>query len=154
MAAESDGVKRGFILGKFMPPHAGHVTLIQSARALVDELTILICSLPDDPIPGETRLEWMRSMFPDCRIVSHSKPAPQAPGDSPALFWQIWSKIVAKAHPEPIDYVFAGEAYGEELAAHVGGFFVPLGGFAATAGAGVMSTASASVSFTGLHACS
>ena len=128
MAAESDGVKRGFILGKFMPPHAGHVTLIQSARALVDELTILLCSLPDDPIPGETRLEWMRAMFPDCRIAWHSKPAPQAPGDAPGLFWQIWSKIVVKAHPEPIDYVFAGEAYGRELAEHVGGFFVPLGG--------------------------
>jgi len=56
MAAASKRVKRGFILGKFMPPHAGHVTLIQSARALVDELTILLCSLPDDPILGETRL--------------------------------------------------------------------------------------------------
>ena len=120
-------MKRGFILGKFMPPHAGHVTLIQSARALVDELTVLLCSLPDDPISGETRLEWMRHMFPDCRIAWHSKPAPQAPENDPK-FWQIWSKIVAKAHPEKIDYVFAGEAYGAELAAHVGGLFVPLGG--------------------------
>ncbi len=120
-------MKRGFILGKFMPPHAGHVTLIQSARALVDELTVLLCSLPDDPISGETRLEWMRHMFPDCRIAWHSKPAPQAPENDPK-FWQIWSKIVARAHPEKIDYVFAGEAYGAELAAHVGGLFVPLGG--------------------------
>ena len=127
MAAESDGMKRGFILGKFMPPHAGHVTLIQSARVLVDELTVLLCSLPDDAIPGEARLEWMRGMFPDCRIVWHSQPVPQAPADDPG-FWQIWSRIVAKAHPEPINYVFAGEAYGAELADHVGGMFVPLGG--------------------------
>jgi HTH-type transcriptional regulator, transcriptional repressor of NAD biosynthesis genes len=127
VATESKGVKRGFILGKFMPPHAGHVTLIQSARALVDELTVLLCSLPDDPIPGETRLGWMRHMFPNCRIVWHSKPAPQEPADDPK-FWQVWSKIVAKAHPEEIDYVFAGEAYGAELAEHVGGLFVPLGG--------------------------
>ena len=59
MAAESDGVKRGFILGKFMPPHAGHITLIQSAKALVDELTILLCSLPDDPIPGGHAEIWL-----------------------------------------------------------------------------------------------
>ena len=26
-------MKRGFILGKFLPPHAGHVTLIESALA-------------------------------------------------------------------------------------------------------------------------
>ena len=127
MAAKGSGVKRGFLLGKFMPPHAGHVTLIQSARALVDELTVLLCSLPDDPIPGEMRLEWLRSMFPDCRIVHHVDPAPQSPADDPA-FWDIWSKIVAKAHPKPIDYVFAGEDYGADLARHVGGTFVPLGG--------------------------
>ena len=41
-------MKRGFILGKFLPPHAGHVALIRSATALVDELTILLCALPDD----------------------------------------------------------------------------------------------------------
>jgi len=72
-------MKRGFLLGKFMPPHAGHVTLVQSARALVDELTILLCSLPDDPIPGEQRLDWMRRLFPDCRIEWQSKPVAQAP---------------------------------------------------------------------------
>ena len=120
-------MKRGFVLGKFMPPHAGHVTLIKSARGLVDELTILVCSLADDPIPGETRLEWMRSMFPDCRVVWHSKPAPQQPGDDPE-FWNTWTSIVARHHPEPIDYVFAGESYGADLAQHVGGMFVPLGG--------------------------
>ena len=120
-------MKRGFVLGKFMPPHAGHMALIQSARALVDELTILLCSLPEDPISGETRLEWMRSLFPNCRIVRHSEAAPQQAADDPD-FWQIWTRIVAKHHPEPIDYVFAGEAYGAELASHIGGCFVPLGG--------------------------
>ena len=119
-------MKRGFLLGKFMPPHAGHASLIDAARRLVDELTILVCSLPDDPIPGQMRLEWMRSMFPDCRVVWHGAPAPQAPGDNPS-FWPIWRGIVAKAHPEPIDYLFAGETYGEQLACEVGGLFVPLG---------------------------
>jgi NadR type nicotinamide-nucleotide adenylyltransferase len=118
---------RGFLLGKFMPPHAGHVTLIEAARALVDELSILLCSLPDDPIPGETRLEWMRSLFPDCRILWHAQPAPQHPDEDPD-FWHAWPRIVARHHPDPIDYLFAGEAYGADLARHVGGLFVPLGG--------------------------
>jgi NadR type nicotinamide-nucleotide adenylyltransferase len=127
MATESEGVKRGFVLGKFMPPHAGHVTLIKSARALVDELTILLCSLPDDPISGEIRLEWMHSLFPDCRICWQSRPVPQHPGDDPG-FWNIWTSVIAAHHPKPIDYLFAGEAYGAELARHAGGVFVPLGG--------------------------
>jgi HTH-type transcriptional repressor of NAD biosynthesis genes len=127
MAAKSGRVKRGLILGKFMPPHAGHVTLIRAARALVDELTILLCSLPGDTVKGEARLEWMREIFPDCRISWHAQPAPQQPADDPD-FWGIWERIVARHHPEPIHYVFAGEAYGAELAEHIGGTFVPLGG--------------------------
>jgi NadR type nicotinamide-nucleotide adenylyltransferase len=120
-------MKRGFVLGKFMPPHAGHVTLVQSARALVDELTVLLCSLPDDPIPGEMRLEWIQGLFPGCRVLWHSEPAPQHP-EGNRDFWQTWKNIVARYHPEPIDFVFAGESYGAELAAHIGGIFVPLGG--------------------------
>lgn len=120
-------MRRGFLLGKFMPPHAGHLSLIRAARALVDELTVLVCWLPDDPIAGETRLAWMCALAPDCRVMGHGEVVPQAPEDS-ADFWPIWRGIVAAAHPEPIDYLFAGEAYGLELARHVGGLFVPLGG--------------------------
>jgi len=126
MGPEGDGMMRGFLLGKFMPPHAGHVTLIEAARALVDELTILLCSLPDDPIPGEERQKWLRRLFPGCRIAWHNEVVPQQPSDS-ARFWTIWRNIVANAHPEPIDYVFAGEDYGADLAREVGAFFVPLG---------------------------
>jgi NadR type nicotinamide-nucleotide adenylyltransferase len=127
MGAEGKAVKRGFILGKFMPPHAGHVALIEAGRALVDELTILLCSLPDDEISGEERLDWLRELFPDCRLAWQKDPVPQHPGDSDD-FWAIWRAVVARVHPEPIDYVFAGEDYGADLAREVGGFFVPLGG--------------------------
>ncbi len=119
--------KRGFLPGKFMPPHAGHMALIRAARALVDELTVLVCWLPDDPIAGETRLAWVRELAPDCRVVGHGEVVPQAPEDS-ADFWPVWRGIVAEAHPEPIDFLFAGEDYGAELARQVGGLFVPLGG--------------------------
>lgn len=119
--------KRGFLLGKFMPPHAGHIALVEAAAELVDELTVLVCWQPDDPIPGELRLGWMRGMFPHCRVVGHGEAAPQQPGEC-AGFWPIWQRIVAAVHPDPIDYVFAGEGYGAELAAHIGGLFVPLGG--------------------------
>jgi NadR type nicotinamide-nucleotide adenylyltransferase len=120
-------MRRGFLLGKLMPPHAGHSALIRAARALVDELTVLVCWLPDDPIAGEVRLQWMRDLFPDCQVLGHSEVVPQEPQDS-ADFWTIWRGIVADVHPEPIDYLFAGEAYGAELAQQVGALFVPLGG--------------------------
>ncbi len=120
-------MRRGFLLGKFMPPHAGHVSLIRAAEALVDQLTVLVCWQPDDAIDGLLRLQWMQELFPDCRVVGHGQPAPQEPGDS-ADFWPIWRGIVESAHPEPIEYLFAGENYGSDLAREVGGLFVPLGG--------------------------
>jgi len=116
----------GFLLGKFMPPHAGHVHLCETARRLVDRLTILVCWLPEDPIPGPLRLAWMREMFPDCRVIGHDAIVPQQPADHPD-FWPIWREIVQAAHPEPIDLLFAGEDYGARLAAEVGARFVLVG---------------------------
>ena len=115
----------GFILGKFMPPHAGHVHLCETARRLVDRLTILVCWLPDDPVPGPLRLQWMKELFPDCRVIGHDAIVPQAPEDS-ADFWPVWRGIVRAAHPEPIDMVFAGEDYGLRLAREVGAAFTPI----------------------------
>jgi HTH-type transcriptional repressor of NAD biosynthesis genes len=117
---------RGFVLGKFMPPHEGHVLLCDTARRLVDQLTILVCWLPDDPVPGPLRLAWMRQLFPDCRVIGHDAVVPQQPDDHPD-FWPIWRGIVKAAHPEPIDRVFAGEAYGARLADEVGARFVLVG---------------------------
>ncbi|WP_245646746.1 AAA family ATPase [Sphingomonas soli] len=123
----SGAVKRGFLLGKFMPPHAGHLTLARAARTMVDRLTVLVCWLPDDPIPGELRLAWMRELLPDCEVIGHGTPVPQTPEESPD-FWPIWRGIVRDAHPQPIDMLFAGEAYGKRLAEELGALFVPLGG--------------------------
>lgn len=116
---------RGFVLGKFMPPHAGHVLLCETASALVDQLTILVAWLPDDPIPGEVRLAWMRQLFPDAEVIGHGAVAPQSPEEHPN-FWPIWKGIVKSVHPDPIDYVFASEDYGERLAQELGARFIPV----------------------------
>jgi NadR type nicotinamide-nucleotide adenylyltransferase len=118
-------VTRGFLLGKFMPPHAGHQLLCETAQALVDDLTILVCWLPDDPVPGPLRLAWMRELFPRARVIGHDAVVPQEPAEHPD-FWTIWRGIVQAAHPEPIDLVFASESYGARLAAEVGASYHPI----------------------------
>ncbi len=121
---QADRVTTGFVLGKFMPPHQGHVLLCETARALVDRLTILVCWLPDDPVPGPLRLQWMRELFPDCDVIGHDAIVPQEPAEHPD-FWSIWRGIVTAAHPAPIDFVFASDAYGQRLADEVGARFLP-----------------------------
>lgn len=116
---------RGFLLGKFLPPHNGHVLLGDFARAYADEITILVCTLDRDPIPGKLRATWMRELFPTCRVLHLDRDVPQEPAEHPA-FWAIWREIVREAHPEPIDFVFASEAYGHRLATELRAAFVPV----------------------------
>lgn len=112
-------MRRGLITGRFMPPHAAHLALIRAARALVDELTVVVCWLPDDPIAGGVRLQWMQALLPDCRIVGHGGPVPDGAGAA---------DTIAALHPEPIDCLFAGHASAARLAEALGALFVPLGG--------------------------
>jgi NadR type nicotinamide-nucleotide adenylyltransferase len=109
----------GLILGKFMPPHAGHLRLIDEARRRVDELVILVCSLEREPIPGTLRAEWMREIAPDARVVHVTDENPSLPEEHPG-FWEIWTATIRRSVPGPIDVVFAGEAYGDELARRLG----------------------------------
>jgi HTH-type transcriptional repressor of NAD biosynthesis genes len=116
--------RTGFLLGKFMPPHAGHVFLCDFARHACEQLTILVCSLDDDPIPGELRWRWMQELFPDCEVLWCSEPLPQEPADH-SDFWPIWREVVTRYAGHP-DVVFASEAYGQRLAEEVGARFMPV----------------------------
>jgi HTH-type transcriptional regulator, transcriptional repressor of NAD biosynthesis genes len=117
-------MSRGFVLGKFMPPHDGHLMLCDFARAYCDELTILVCTRGVEPINGELRHQWMRELCSWARVVHYDQHVPQEPSEHPD-FWNIWRGIVKAAHPELIDFVFASEEYGARLAKEVGARFVP-----------------------------
>lgn len=111
--------KRGFLLGKFLPPHAGHVFLGQTAAGLCDELTVLVCSLDREPIDGRLRHGWMKALLPRARVLHYAQDVPQEPAEHPD-FWAIWRHICRAAHPEPIDYVFGSEPYVVRLAQELG----------------------------------
>ncbi len=124
--------KRGFVLGKFMPPHKGHVYLCEFARQYCEKLTILVASLPDEPIPGELRFKWMKELFPDCDVQWTNEVLPQEPKDeNDEEFWDTWRHVVLDTiwtgdkERALYDVVFASEPYGKRLAEEVGATFVP-----------------------------
>ena len=108
-------MKRGFILGKFMPPHKGHLFMCEAAASMVDELTVLVCSTDKEVMSGQLRYEWMNTLLPHINIVHLHRDIPQEPEDHPD-FWEIWKKAINECHPEPIDTVFGSESYVHELA--------------------------------------
>jgi NadR type nicotinamide-nucleotide adenylyltransferase len=116
---------RGFLLGKFLPPHRGHQYLIEFARAYVDRLTVLVCSIEREPIPGRLRYQWMCEAFPGVELVHHTDEIPQAPEEHPQ-FWDIWRDSIRRHAPGRIDYVFASEDYGGRLAQELDARFVPV----------------------------
>jgi len=106
----------GIILGRFMPPHEGHVALVRTASYLVDRLTILLACAKSDPIPAGIRQGWMESLFPQARVVLHCTDAPLAT-NSPA-----WAGIIRQLHPEPIHRVIGSEDYLVPLAKALNGY--------------------------------
>ena len=109
-------MSKGLFLGKFMPPHKGHLFVCEVARHRVDELTVLLCSHDAELIDGHLRAEWMRECLgPRCDLVHMHRDIPQEPKDHPD-FWKIWKDTIFEHHPDPLDYVFGSEDYILKLA--------------------------------------
>jgi HTH-type transcriptional repressor of NAD biosynthesis genes len=119
------GHRHALVLGKFMPPHAGHLYLCRFALGLADRVTVVVGSMPHEPIPGALRLGWMRRLVPDAAVVHLDAVLPQHPREHPN-FWPIWRRALEGILPAPVDLVVAGEDYGETLAQTLGAFFAPL----------------------------
>ncbi len=126
MNAPSVPPTQGLVLGKFMPPHRGHQYLIDFARHFVDELTVVVASLPTEPIPGALRHGWVTEMFPNVNVVHLTDENPQYPEEHPD-FWSIWLRSLLRVAPPP-DFLFASEDYGARLAETLGAIFIPTGG--------------------------
>jgi len=58
-------MKRGLVIGKFMPIHNGHIALIQFASTLCDELIVSMSYQERDVIPGQLRFSWLLEIFKD-----------------------------------------------------------------------------------------
>lgn len=115
----------GMVLGKFMPPHVGHLYLIDFARNYVDSLTLVVETELDQPVPGELRFQWLCETFPTVNVVHLTDGNPQDPSEHPD-FWNIWHDSLMRLLPCRPDFVFASEEYGTKLAEVLGGRFVPV----------------------------
>jgi NadR type nicotinamide-nucleotide adenylyltransferase len=119
--------EHGLVLGKFMPPHRGHMHLVDFARRITPDLTVVVGSLASEPISGQMRYTWMKELYPDLRVVHLTDENPQLPEEHPD-FWEIWKTSLLRIAQRPIDLLFASEDYGAELARELGASFVPTNG--------------------------
>ncbi len=116
---QSKKYRKGFTLGKFMPPHLGHLHMIRAAMQQVEEMTVLVCSIKKEPIPGELRYQWMKALLPGVRIIHITDEVPSYPHESPD-FWNIWVDLLKREIDPLTEVFFSGEDYGDEVANRLG----------------------------------
>jgi HTH-type transcriptional repressor of NAD biosynthesis genes len=106
-------VRKGFCIGKFLPPHAGHALLIDTAVAQCDHVTVAVCDKPGQPIPAALRARWLRTEHRDVEVIVVEDVIPD--DDSPG--WATYTKSFLGYTP---DVVFTSENYGHAFAAALG----------------------------------
>jgi len=114
-------MKRGLIIGKFMPIHKGHVALINFALSHCDEVTVSMSFTEQDPINPEQRLRWIKEIFErNPKISIHLV---KDDFDQEDLPWseriKIWSDFVKSKYPHT-NVIVSSEAYGSLLAKKLG----------------------------------
>ena len=110
-------MRHGLVLGRFDPPHAGHVVLVETACSLAERLTVLLVAGPDDLVSPEQRRLWLEEMFPRAEVRTLD-----AGGRRSARL----ADQVRTALPAPIDVLFAGDGKYEALAQALGARHVAL----------------------------
>jgi HTH-type transcriptional repressor of NAD biosynthesis genes len=122
--------QHGLVIGKFYPPHLGHVYLIRTAAQHSGHATVLVLGSSVESISIAQRVDWLRATFadtPNIRIVGELDDVPVDYTD--AEIWQAHVDIMHKAIHQAnqkfgvkpaIDAVFSSEPYGDELAKRLG----------------------------------
>jgi HTH-type transcriptional repressor of NAD biosynthesis genes len=113
-------MKRGLVIGKFMPVHNGHIALINFAAQHCQELIVSMSYATNDAIAVEKRLDWMTQLFADRRniqikTVIDDFDEPTLPLDERT---KRWAHVILKAYGH-IDVVVSSEDYGAPLARHL-----------------------------------
>lgn len=114
-------MKRGLVIGKFMPVHNGHLALIEFAKQRCDELIVSLSYTPQDPIKGETRFEWLKKIYATTPDILIEKVLDDFDDESLPLTERtaLWANFIARRYPK-IDILISSESYGEPFANHLG----------------------------------
>nr|WP_263327172.1 multifunctional transcriptional regulator/nicotinamide-nucleotide adenylyltransferase/ribosylnicotinamide kinase NadR [Neobacillus sp. Marseille-Q6967] len=108
----------GFIGGKFLPLHLGHVYAIVHASSMVDELYVVLShserrdrelceSTKINYIPAQIRLRWLSKLtkdMPHVKVLSIEDNQ-----DNEHYNWAEGAQLIKKEIGKPIDYVFSSE---------------------------------------------
>jgi HTH-type transcriptional regulator, transcriptional repressor of NAD biosynthesis genes len=115
----------GLVVGKFYPPHRGHLNLIEAAAAQCRQVNVLVMAARAETVPLADRVAWLRAACGGLPAVTVAGVPCDVPVDfASETVWAAQVAVMAAALegnglPWP-DAVFSSEPYGDDLAARLG----------------------------------
>lgn len=112
-------MRRGLVVGKFMPFHRGHQLLVEMALAQVDQLTVIVydSKVAEDNaklMPADKRAGWITSLYPQLHNIV-VLPDLEIEGDHDDVkYAPLYAKQVEFLGP--FTHVFSSEDYGKPFA--------------------------------------
>ena len=116
-------MKKGFVFGKFLPLHKGHLALFDFAIKNCDKLYVIICFTGKESIDHIIRKQWLYqslNIYPSAELVSFGYDENELPNTSVSSkeVSKKWAAAFKKILPD-IDIVFTSEKYGTYLAEYM-----------------------------------
>ena len=117
--------KNGLVLGKFYPPHNGHLYLIDTAIDNSEHVHVVCTHNKSQTIPGEVRVKALQEIYKDNQNVTiysvSDDGLPQYDYECKSLdeFYSYWVPLVYNNIKE-LDVVFTSENYGDDFSRYLG----------------------------------
>ncbi|MBN2618606.1 MAG: adenylyltransferase/cytidyltransferase family protein [Spirochaetales bacterium] len=106
----------GLIIGKFMPLHSGHLSLIEYGLQYCERIKILLVISKNEPIEPELRYSWLIEHYKNNREIDIDITNRDAINELPQENrTEAWCKFIKQEYP-CIDCIVSSETYGDTLA--------------------------------------
>lgn len=117
---------QGLVVGKFYPPHAGHLHLVATALRRCERVQVQVLASSAESVPGELRAAWLREELPGADVVTALDDHPVDYADPAA--WEahvgVMRSLLDARGVDGVDAVLTSDAYGAELAQRLGAQWV------------------------------
>lgn len=113
-------MKRGLVIGKFLPLHNGHISLINFAKERCDELVVFAHKGAEDCIDVTVRLGWLYKVFggdKSITIETNDTLLPESSVPSKDIS-KVWADYLIKRFPD-VNVLFSSEKYGEYVSGYM-----------------------------------
>lgn len=116
---------KGLVIGKFMPPHKGHLALIKFASKRCDQLIVAVCSRPGQEISSKLRYQWMKILMKGFNNVKLVQIRARLPQDKRSTYKasKPWAYYCLKRFGT-VDKIFSSEKYGKYMAKYMGSEYI------------------------------